>query len=347
MTERGKEIATTGGNDLISPFSSINGFESAQRMAKAIAASSFCPKEFRGNIGDCLIVIETAARTGMPLMALLQNTYVVHGKPSFSSSFMAGLINGSGRFDGPLRFVYNDDRTSCYAVATKNGEEYRGITITMEMAQREGWLSKKGSKWQTMPELMLQYRAISFFARAYCADLIMGMRSADEVADADGGIIEAEIVDGNGQDINERFGAEPVDTSTGEIMAGGNGEQKKPRPKAKKSTKKHESNPAQQDSPAAAKLRNEIDAIDNCIHLDRWRMKHIKRIERELKGDEGAIAAIMEYADKRYKALKDEDHPADAPGGGKMIDCPAGHGNVPEEYCNSECKSRAGCPAWE
>ncbi len=169
----------------LSPFGSIAEFETAQRMAKALAASTFVPKEFQNNIGDCLVLLETASRTNMPIMALMQNMYIVYGKPSFSSAFMTGLINSSGRFKSPLQFEYNKERTSCYAHATNHdGQIYRGITVTMAMANAEGWTNKKGSKWKTMPELMLQYRAASFFAKAYCADIIMGMRDQYEVEDS-------------------------------------------------------------------------------------------------------------------------------------------------------------------
>ncbi len=191
----------------LSPFGSIADFENTQRMAAALAKSTFIPKEFKGNVGDCLVLLETASRTGLPIMAIMQNMYVVHGKPSFSSSFMAGLINNSGRFDTPLRFKYNDDKTSCYAYTSIDGEEYKGITITMEIAKAEGWLSRAGSKWKTIPELMLQYRATSFFARAYCSDLIMGMKDTNEVIDSQEEYQDAEY-------------DEPVliDTDTGEVI---------------------------------------------------------------------------------------------------------------------------------
>ena len=53
----------------------------------------------------------------------------------------------------------------------------------MQMADAEGWTKKNGSKWKTMPELMLSYRAATFFGRMYCPDLLMGMQTADEVED--------------------------------------------------------------------------------------------------------------------------------------------------------------------
>ena len=51
------------------------------------------------------------------------------------------------------------------------------------MAKAEGWLTKTGSKWQTMPELMLKYRAAAFFGRLYAPEVLMGMQTAEEVID--------------------------------------------------------------------------------------------------------------------------------------------------------------------
>jgi hypothetical protein len=52
------------------------------------------------------------------------------------------------------------------------------------MAKAEGWYNKAGSKWKTMPELMLMYRAAAFFARLYTPDLTMGFKTAEENLDA-------------------------------------------------------------------------------------------------------------------------------------------------------------------
>lgn len=55
--------------------------------------------------------------------------------------------------------------------------------ISMEMAVKEGWYTKNGSKWKTMPEQMLRYRAASFFGRVYAPELLMGLRSVEEEQD--------------------------------------------------------------------------------------------------------------------------------------------------------------------
>ena len=57
------------------------------------------------------------------------------------------------------------------------------------MAKAEGWYSKpdkygnETSKWQTMPEQMLAYRAASFFARVYIPNALMGVSVEGESED--------------------------------------------------------------------------------------------------------------------------------------------------------------------
>jgi hypothetical protein len=183
---------------MLTPFADVNSFENAQRMAKALATSDLVPKQFSGNLGNTLLALEMSNRLNMPVFSVLQNLHVIHGKPSFSASFMIALVNASKRFDTPLLFEYNKEKTSCFAYAMQGDHKITGATVNMEMASREGWLNKNGSKWQTMPELMLQYRAGAFFARAYVPDLLMGMQSQEEVLD-----VEAEVVENSQDDLND------------------------------------------------------------------------------------------------------------------------------------------------
>lgn len=55
--------------------------------------------------------------------------------------------------------------------------------VSMEMAVKEGWYGKSGSKWQTMPDVMLRYRAASFFGKLHAPELLMGLQTAEEVRD--------------------------------------------------------------------------------------------------------------------------------------------------------------------
>jgi hypothetical protein len=165
---------------------SMKGFEHAQRVAKMLASSSLIPKEYQGNIQNTMIALEMANRIGASPIMVMQNLYVIQGKPSWSSSFIIAALNACRRFS-PLRFEMagTGEEYGCHAwaydLATK--DKLEGPKITMKMAGAEGWVSKPGSKWKTMPELMLRYRAAAFFGRLYAPDILMGMQTAEEVAD--------------------------------------------------------------------------------------------------------------------------------------------------------------------
>ena len=152
------------------------------KLADFYSKSDLIPKEFQNKPANIVIALDMANRTGFAPMSVMQNLDIIYGRPAWRSQFVIACINQSRRYKSPLRFQYNNDRTSCYAYATgQDDKEVRGITITMEMANAEGWTTKNGSKWKTMPELMLQYRAASFFGKAYCPDLLMGIYTVDEV----------------------------------------------------------------------------------------------------------------------------------------------------------------------
>jgi hypothetical protein len=169
--------------NIVSVFESQVKFELAQRMASALSKSTVVPTEYRGNVANTLIALDMSNRLAISPMMVMQNLYVVNGRPSWSSQFIIAAINNSKRFAQSLKFKLEGkgNDMSCYAY-TKDyeGEEVAGPIITMKMAKEEGWLEKKGSKWQTMPEVMIRYRSASFFGRLYCSDLLMGIYSEDE-----------------------------------------------------------------------------------------------------------------------------------------------------------------------
>lgn len=197
----------------VSVFLNTTAFDSAQRMAKMLCASSLVPKEYQGQDGlpNAVIALEMAQRIGASPLAVMQNLYIVHGKPGWSAQFIIASLNSCGRYS-PLRFsLIRDDKgvaQSCVASAIElaTGELLEGPPITLEIAFLEGWSTKNGSKWKTMPELMLRYRAASFFGKLYAPDILMGMQSADELGD----IIEGVKNDGatSADDLNAAIGGE-------------------------------------------------------------------------------------------------------------------------------------------
>lgn len=177
-----KELTTIPNNNAFS----TQTFEHAQRVAKMLATSDLIPKEYKGNVQNVMIALEMANRIGASPLMIMQNLYIVHGKPSWSSTFIISAINSCKRFE-PLRFdvTGSGDDLSCVAYTYEKGklERIEGPAVTMKMARLEGWVDKNGSKWKTMPELMIRYRAAAFFGRLYAPEIMMGMQTREEIMD--------------------------------------------------------------------------------------------------------------------------------------------------------------------
>jgi hypothetical protein len=174
-------------------FSTIASFEDGQRIAKGLASSDLVPQAYKGNIPNTMIALEMAARIGVSAFMVMQNLDIIQGKPSWRSSFIIAALNSCGRFK-PLKFEFigtdpQSDSYGCRAYTDDfDGNRITGPLVTWLMVKSEGWLSKAGSKWKTMPELMFQYRAASFFGRLYAPDILNGMQSVEEVKDVLGTI---------------------------------------------------------------------------------------------------------------------------------------------------------------
>lgn len=201
----------------LSMFANAELFALVQRQAQLIATSDLIPKQFQGNVANCAIALEMASRLGASPFAVIQNLDVIHGRPSWRSVFLMGMINASGRFT-PLQFqieetgkartveleierwegpqgarkkvvtkrswTYTPTTCIAWAKSKATGEDVFGPPVSYDMALEEGWVAKDGSKWLTeMRELMLRYRAASFFAKVHASDLTLGMQTAEEAYD--------------------------------------------------------------------------------------------------------------------------------------------------------------------
>ena len=170
------------------------------------------PVENQNAVPNCIIALNMANRMGADPLMVMQNLYVVEGRPSWSAQFVIAAINSCGRFS-PLRFDLSapgetreveyetvkwvngnrqtlkakckvQDRTCrAWAIEKATGDRLDGPEVSIAMAEAEGWLGKNGSKWQTMPEVMLRYRAAAFFGKLYAPELLMGLQTAEEAAE--------------------------------------------------------------------------------------------------------------------------------------------------------------------
>jgi len=166
---------------------SAESFEHAQRVALMLSKSSLIPASYQNNVQNTMIALEMAHRIGASPLMVMQHLYIVQGKPSFSSTFIIATINSCGKFGSSLRFEFSGegDELSCVAWCIEKGSTQRieSPRATVKMAKEQGWWAKNGSKWPSMTELMLSYRAAAFFGRLYAPEITMGMQTYDEVLD--------------------------------------------------------------------------------------------------------------------------------------------------------------------
>ena len=214
----------------------VTNFNEAINAASFLSASSLVPADYRRWVpvknqygkavtnadgtpqlmenpnatSNCLIALNMANRMGYDPLMIMQNLYIIEGRPAWSSQFIIAAINACGKFD-PLQFeIVNEgekeieyvssywengkklsskatvklENLTCIAWTTdKKGNRLQSDKISMEMAVKEGWYQKNGSKWQTMAGQMLRYRAAAFFGRIYAPEILMGIYAADEIRD--------------------------------------------------------------------------------------------------------------------------------------------------------------------
>ncbi|AJG19032.1 hypothetical protein [Cupriavidus basilensis] len=211
-------------------FGSSQSFELMQRAANLLSSSTLVPAAYRkviekldkyGNVkesrenpnalANSVVALNMAQRMGADPLMVMQNLYIVEGRPSWSSQWIIAAVNGCGRFS-PLRFDIqvlgkktverietvwqNGDRSTvtkkveiidkvavAWAIEKETKERLESPPVTIEMAVKEGWYTKNGSKWQTMDEVMLRYRTASFFGKLYAPELLMGLQSVEEAQD--------------------------------------------------------------------------------------------------------------------------------------------------------------------
>lgn len=171
-----------------SVFTNLASFKDAFMIGKYFSQSNLVPQAYQQKPMDCAIAVDIANRMGVSPMFVMQNLWVVRGIPSWSGQACMGIIKASGRYKNVKYNMTGEkgkDSWGCYvsAIEVATGEEIKGAEVSIDMAKKEGWYGKSGSKWQTMPEIMLRYRAATFFARFYCPNELMGFKVEGEVED--------------------------------------------------------------------------------------------------------------------------------------------------------------------
>ncbi|PUE67403.1 hypothetical protein [Arcobacter lacus] len=165
----------------------VKRFELEQRRATALSKSAFFPNALKNDVASAVIIYDLANRMNISVMEVAQSIFIIYNKPSFETKFLVARLNDSGKIKGSLRTVIGDDKKSAYCEATCSvtNEILKGMTYTLDIAKAEGLIDKQGSKWKTMPELMLRYRAQSNFINEFFPEIKFGCKTKEEIEDVE------------------------------------------------------------------------------------------------------------------------------------------------------------------
>jgi hypothetical protein len=118
------EIMTVEPNTQLSSnvFSDPEAFQNLFNIGKMFASSSLVPQAYQNKPMDCTIAVDMANRMGVSPMMVMQNLYVVQGKPQWSGQACTSMIMASGKFKN-VHHVYtgerNTDSWGCFLTAEK------------------------------------------------------------------------------------------------------------------------------------------------------------------------------------------------------------------------------------
>lgn len=155
-------------------------------LATVYAKSELVPKHFKDKPENVFIALEIAHRCGLSPYGVLQNLYVIQGRPAFEAKMAIAMLNCSGKTLGPVSYVHEgkgEDR-SCTA-SVKDAATGRVLVHKLHWAtvKQEGWPTKPGSKWATDPLLMLEYRSAMRLIRTHYPEVLLGIYTVEEVTE--------------------------------------------------------------------------------------------------------------------------------------------------------------------
>jgi hypothetical protein len=180
------EIGTTIGGIRIANPSDIEIM--SVRLARGELA---VPPHCRNSPGTCFALVVQALEWKMPIMSVLNKSYVANNRIAFESQLIHAVIERNAPLKGRLRhqIIGEGDERRCKVWATFKGEksphEYTSETLGILREARgrnpdKGNAVKGSPLWEAQPEVQLFYSASRTWARMFAPDVILGAYTPDD-----------------------------------------------------------------------------------------------------------------------------------------------------------------------
>lgn len=157
--------------------------DKAFRMAELMASGrATVPKHLQGSVADCMAVTLQALQWNMSPFAVAQKTHLVNGTLGYEAQLVNAVLQSTGAIVGKFEYEYDGegDRMRCRVGAIPRGNktvvwgEWLGVnTVT----------TKNSPLWKTNPKQQIGYLQVKNWARMYKPGAILGVYTADELAD--------------------------------------------------------------------------------------------------------------------------------------------------------------------
>lgn len=146
-------------------------------FAKTLAVSDLLPDGLKGKPGNVFMAIMQGLDLGLRPMQALQLIDVIKGKPCIKAEGMRALIVGAGH---EIRVIELSDEKCVMEGRRKGTDVWSQASFSAEQATAAGL---RGDNWTKYRPDMLFARATTRLAKAYFADVINGLSSAEELQD--------------------------------------------------------------------------------------------------------------------------------------------------------------------
>lgn len=191
--------------------------DTAIEYARKLAASELLPASYQGKPQNVLVAIEYGRSIGIDPITAINMVHTIKGKPTVSAQLMGALVRRAGH---RLRVTWDGTTAVAQVIRADDAAFVFSASWDMERAQKAGLTGN--ATYKNFGPNMLKARAISEVVRDACPEVLAGISyTPDEldptqpyepalpVTDADGEVVEAELID---DDTPALFGSDDQET---------------------------------------------------------------------------------------------------------------------------------------
>lgn len=170
-------IKAGGGVQAIVPQS----FDEAWRIAQALSKSGMCPQGM-DKPEQVLVAIMAGAEIGMAPFQAVQSFAVINNRPALWGDGMMATVRRFG-VTVEERIEGEGDAAQAICIVNRPDTKERIVRTFSVQDAKAAKLWGKTGPWTNYPKRMLQMRARAWALRDGCADMLRGMKMAEEAQD--------------------------------------------------------------------------------------------------------------------------------------------------------------------